>query len=126
MLIELKENDYKLIRKIESANSTSYGVLEVQGNYYINVNDLFSLIDDIQDNREYAEDKLQQVIDDYEERLKDNNPNIVDVIWYKEQLTKAHEENENLKEENEILRDKALMVCNEDMLDRLAFEGVEI
>lgn len=122
MLIELKENDYKLIRKIESANSTSYGVLEVQGNYYINVNDIFSLIDDIQDNREYAEEK---VIDLTKEL--NNRPEIDSyTMSIHNTLQDLKEENENLKEENEILRNKALFYCNEDMLDRLAFEGVEI
>jgi hypothetical protein len=32
----------------------------------------------------------------------------------------------NLEEENKILRKEVARVCNEDMLDRLAFEGVEI
>lgn len=122
MLIELKENDYKLIKKIESANSTSYGVLEVQGNYYINVNDLFSLIDDIQDNREYAEER---VIDLTKEL--NNRPEIDSyTMSIYNTLQDLKEENENLKEENEILRNKALFYCNEDMLDRLAMEGVDL
>ena len=122
MLIELKENDYKLIRKIESANSTSYRVLEVQGNYYINANDLFSLIDDIQDNREYAEEK---VIDLTEEL--NNRPEIDSyTMSIHNTLQDLKEENENLKDENKILRNQALFYCNEDMLDRLAMEGVEI
>lgn len=122
MLIELKENDYKLIRKIESANSTSYGVLEVQGNYYINANDLFSLIDDIQDNREYAEEKVVDLTEEL-----NNRPEIDSyTMSIHNTLQDLKEENENLKDENKILRNQALFYCNEDMLDRLAFEGVEI
>ena len=115
MLIELKENDYKLIKKIESANSTSYGVLEVQGNYYINASDLFSLIDDIQYNREYAEER---VIDLTKEL--NNRPEIDSYTM------SIHDTMRDLKEENKILRKEVARVCNEDMLDRLAFEGVEI
>lgn len=124
-MIELNDWQLRLLQTMEKENVRSY-IKIFDEHYYVRSDDLFYCIDDTQENREYAEEKLQQVIADYEERLKDNNPNIVDVIWYKEQLTKAHDEIEQLKEENEILRNKALMVCNEDMLDKLAMEGIEL
>lgn len=115
MLIKLKEIDYKLIRRIEKANSTSYGILEIQGDYYINADELFSLIDDIQDNREYAEEKVIDLTEELNSR-----PEIDSYTM------SIHDTMRDLEEENKILRKEIARVCNEDMLDRLAFEGVEI
>lgn len=120
-MIELNDWQLRLLQTMEKENVKSY-IKSFENDYYARIEDLFYCIDDTQDNREYAEEKLQQVIDDYEERLKDNNPNIVDVIWYKEQFTKAHEKIEQLEKKIEDIQS----TLNEEDYDKLAMEGIEL
>lgn len=120
-MIELNDWQLRLLRTMEKENIRSY-VKIYDDHYYVRSDDLFYCIDDTQDNRQYAEDKLQQVIDNYEERLKDNNPNIVDVIWYKEHLTKANEEIERLKKKIEDIQS----TLDEEDYDKLTMEGIEL
>ena len=123
-MIELKEWDYNLLKRIEKANCTDYRITEIRGNYYINQDDLFVLIDDTQDYRDYAEQKLSEVSEAYDNTKKEDIPGLEKSL--QAEVDRLKEENENLKEENEILRNKALFYCNEDMLDRLAEEGVQL
>lgn len=132
-MIEISENYYKFIKQLEESNCNRYDVVTHQDHYYINGDTILQCLDDTQDCREYAEHKLQDIIEDYEERRKEDNPNINDVMWYKEKLSKITEENERLKEENEelketneIIKNEMLFYCNEDDLDRLADQGVAL
>lgn len=120
-MIELNDWQLRLLQAMEKENVKSY-IKIFDEHYYVRSDDLFYCIDDTQDNRQYAEDKLQQVINDYEERLKDNNPNITDVIWYKEQLTKAHEKIEQLEKKIEDIQS----MLDEEDYDKLAMEGIEL
>lgn len=124
-MIELNDWQLRLLQGAEKLNCKKY-IKVFEDHYYCKIDELFYCIEDTQENREFAEDKLQEVINDYEEKLHDKNPNIVDCIWYKEQLHKACEEVERLKEENDALKAECLKVCNEDALDELAMEGVEL
>lgn len=121
MMIELKEEDYKLIKGVEEANATNYGIVEVRGNYYIDKDDLLAMIDDIQYNRNYAEEKLQEVVEDYEERLKDKTPQIFDFKVLKEELNNLKQEKVELEAKIEAIQN----TLDEDDYDRLAREGIE-
>ncbi len=119
-MIELNEWQLSLLQRLEKENCKSY-IKIFENNYYAKIEDLFYCIDDTQDNRQYAEEKLQDVIKDYEEKLKDNNPNIVDVIWYKEKLKELNEQNIELTTKLEAIQ----CTLNEDDYDKLADEGIE-
>lgn len=123
-MIKLEENDYKLIKRLEEKNSKNYRLLEVDEEYYIRYYDLICCLDDTSDNRDYAEQKLIDVVEEYESKKDDNIPGLEKSL--QNEVNRLKKENEELKEENEILRNNALFYCNEDDLDRLAFEGVEL
>ena len=57
-MIPLKEWEYSLITRIEKENCTTYGIREIDGDYYIKTDDLMCLIDETQDYRDYAEEQL--------------------------------------------------------------------
>lgn len=126
-MIELKDWQYKLIQRLSNENNKRYEVLEIKGVYYINSDELFDILDDTQNNREYGEEKLVELADELD-RLKDKQRDDIPGLEkaYQKALERQQEEIENLKEENEILKDKALRYCNEDDLDRLNFEGVRL
>lgn len=121
-MIELKEWDYNLLKRIEKANSTNYRIVEINDMYYIRPEDLFTCLDEVQEYREYAETHLIEVSEEASEKFNEYIPTLDKT--YIDEINSLKEELEGLKEENEILRDKALMVCNEDDIDRLNFEGV--
>ena len=114
-MIELNEWQLSLLQRLEKENYKRY-IKIFENHYYARIDDLFYCIDDTQDNREYAEEKLKEYINETETKKEDEIPGL---------LKSYQKEYERLKEENEILRNKALMVCNEDMLDKLANEGIE-
>ena len=126
-MIELKDWHYSLIERLIKDNDSKYEVLEIKGEHYITIDTLFEILDDTQSNREYAEEKLVELteeFDKFKERKEENIPGLEKSL--QREVNRLKEENDNLKEENEILRDKALLICDEDDLDRLAFEGVEL
>lgn len=123
-MIELKDYDYNLLKRIEKANCTDYGIVEVKDHYYITIEELLTCLSDTQDQRDYAEENLIKVSEEYDKKYNEYIPTVDK--HYIDEINKLKEENENLKEDNEILRDRALMVCNEDMLDQLAMEGVQL
>lgn len=116
-MIELKERYYRLIKKLEKDNCSKYKVYEIDDRYYIDVDTLLDVLDDTEDNRVYAEEKVKEVCEDYDTRIKENGNSL--------QLITIEELN-RVKEENIILRRELMNVCNEDSYDRLAFEGVEL
>lgn len=130
-MIPLKEWELSLLRRIEESNMTDYSIREIEGDYYIKQDDLMSLIDETQDNRDYAEQTLIDMTKKLDE-MPDIEANSLQLSTVKalNELHVKYDELESkykdLEEENEILRNKALMYCNEDMLDRLNMEGVEI
>ena len=130
-MIPLKEWEYSLITRIEKENCTTYGIREIDGDYYIKTDDLMSLIDETQDYRDYAEEQLIELNNKIND-MPDVEVNSLQLSTVKalNELHVKYDELESkykdLKEENKILRDNALMYSNEDMLDKLAFEGVEL
>ena len=130
-MIPLKEWEYSLITRIEKENCTTYGIREIDGDYYIKTDDLMCLIDETQDYRDYAEEQLIELNDKLND-MPDVEANSLQLSTIKAlnelhiKYSELEEKYKDLKEENEILRDKAIMYCNEDMLDKLAFEGVEL
>ena len=60
-MIELNEDDIKLLQKVEQANSTDYGIVEIKSKYYINSDDLLVCLEETQDYREYAEEKVKEL-----------------------------------------------------------------
>lgn len=130
-MIPLKEWEYKLIKRLEEDNCSDYGVEELDDNYYIRVNNLLDALSETQENREYAEEKIMELNDKLNEipNVEANSLQLSTIKALNElhiKYSELEEKYKDLKEENEILRDKAIMYCNEDMLDKLAFEGVEL
>lgn len=66
-MIPLEDWEYKLLDKISSENSTDYNIKMIDNEYYIKKYDLMSLIEDTQDNREYAEEKVKELSNAMEE-----------------------------------------------------------
>ena len=131
-MIPLKEWELSLLRRIEDKNTTDYSIREIEGEYYIKQDDLFSLIDETEDYRDNAEQELKEITIKLDNTpiIEDNNSFYRNTIRSLNELHIKYEELESkykdLEEENRILRDKAIMYCNEDMLDRLNMEGVEL
>ena len=123
-MIPLKEWEYSLITRIEKENCTTYGIREIDGDYYIKTDDLMSLIDETQDYRDYAEEQIIELNNKLND-MPDVEVNSLQLSTVKA-LNELRIENDKLKQENEILRREVENVCNEDMLDRLNMEGVEL
>ena len=130
-MIPLKEWELSLLRRIEDSNMTTYGIREIDGEWYIKSDDLMVLIDDTQDNRDYAEEQLIELNDKLNE-MPDVECNSLQLSTVKalNELHVKYDELESkykdLEEENKILKNETLRYCNEDDLDRLVFEGVDI
>lgn len=130
-MILLKEWELSLLRRIEDSNMTNYSIREIDGEYYIKQDDLFVLIDETQDNRDYAEEQLIEITKKLDE-MPDVECNTLQILTVKalNDLHIKYDELESkykdLEEENKILKNETLKYCNEDDLDRLAFEGVDI
>lgn len=119
MMIELTDRYLRLIRKLEKANSRYYKIAVVNDQYYIDVDTLLDALDDTEDNREYAEEKLEELNDELMSRPEEANSL---------QLTTMIEV-KRLKEENDELRTKIEAIqctLDEDDYDKLAMEGIEI
>lgn len=119
MMIELTDRYLRLIRKLEKANSRYYKIAVVNDRYYIDVDTLLDALDDTEDNREYAEEKLEELNDELMSRPEEANSL---------QLTTMIEV-KRLKEENDELRTKIETIqctLDEDDYDKLAMEGIEI
>lgn len=130
-MIPLKEWEYSLLTRIEKENCTTYGIREIDGDYYIKTDDLMSLIDETQEYRNYAEGQIIELNNKIND-MPDVEVNSLQLSTVKalNELHIKYDELESkykdLEEENKILRDKAIMYCNEDMLDKLNMEGVEL
>ena len=130
-MIPLKEWEYSLITRIEKENCTTYGIREIDGDYYIKTDDLMSLIDETQEYRTYAEEKVVELTSKIND-MPDVEVNSLQLSTVKtlNELHVKYDELESkykdLEEENKILKNETLRYCNEDDLDRLAFEGVEL
>lgn len=130
-MIPLKEWELSLLRRIEDSNMTTYGIREIDGEWYIKSDDLMVLIDDTQDNRDYAEEQIIELNNKLND-MPDVEVNSLQLSTVKalNELHVKYDELErkykDLEEENEILRNETLRYCNEDDLDRLFLEGVEL
>lgn len=124
MMIALNEWQYSLLTRIEKENCTNYKIKEIDGDYYIKVDDLLEALDETQSYREQIEEKLIELNDKLND-MPDVEVNSLQLSTVKA-LNELRIENDNLKQENETLRREVENVCNEDMLDRLNMEGIEI
>lgn len=130
-MIPLKEWELSLLRRIEDSNMTTYGIREIDGEWYIKSDDLMVLIDDTQDNRDYAEEQIIELNNKIND-MPDVEVNSLQLSTVKalNELHVKYDELESkykdLEEENKILKNETLRYCNEDDLDRLVFEGVDI
>lgn len=131
-MIPLKEWELSLLRRIEDKNVTDYSIREIEGEYYIKQDDLFSLIDETEDYRDNAEQELKEITIKLDNTpiIEDNNSFYRNTIRSLNELHIKYEELESkykdLEEENKILRNETIKYCNEDDLDRLNMEGVEL
>ena len=131
-MIPLKEWELSLLRRIEDKNTTDYSIREIEGEYYIKQDDLFSLIDETEDYRDNAEQELKEITIKLDNTpiIEDNNSFYRNTIRNLNELHVKYEELESkykdLEEENKILKNETLRYCNEDDLDRLNMEGVEL
>lgn len=119
MMIELTDRYLRLIRKLEKANSRYYKIAVVNDRYYIDVDTLLDALDDTEDNREYAEEKLEELNDELMSRPEEaNSLQLATMI-----------EAKRLKEENDELKAKIEAIhctLDEDDYDKLAMEGIEL
>ena len=120
MMIELKERYRRLIHKLEVENCNTYKIYELDDRYYINVEDLLEALDDTQDNRQYAEEKFKEYIDNVESMKEEKTPGLLKS--YQDECIRLKEENGELKKTISTIQN----TLNEDDYDRLAEEGIEI
>lgn len=66
-MIELDDWDYKLLEKISNENYTDYNIKIIDNEYYIKKDDLMTLIQETQNYREYAEEKVKELCNSMEE-----------------------------------------------------------
>lgn len=119
-MIKLEEWQYSLITRIEKENCTTYGIREIDGDYYIKIDDLMSLIDETQDYRDYAEEQLIELNNKLNE-MPDVECNTLQLSTIKK-LNELRIENDELKKKIEQIES----TLNEDDYDKLAMEGIEI
>lgn len=116
-MIELNEWQLSLLQRLEKENSKRY-IKIFENHYYAKIDDLFYCIEDTQENREYAEDRLKDYIEE-EMRKEEEIPGL---------LKSYQKECERLKEEKEELIETIQSIQNtldEDDYDKLAEEGIE-
>lgn len=123
IFIRLSDIDLRILKRAENATGKKY-IEGLEGIEYITPYELFSCIDDLEDSYSYSEQQISELTNAINEKHEDNIPGLEKSL--QNEVNRLKKENEDLKEENEILRNNALFYCNEDMLDRLAFEGVEL
>lgn len=119
-MIELDERDVRLIRRLEESNYKNYDVVCIKDKYYISKENLLIALDDTQDCRNYAEEKLQTFIEEVESKQEDETPGL---------LKSYQSECERLKQENIELSTKLEFIhttLSEDDYEKLAKEGVEL
>lgn len=119
-MIELDERDVRLIRRLEESNYKNYDVVCIKDKYYISKENLLIALDDTQDCRNYAEEKLQTFIEKVESKQEDETPGL---------LKSYQSECERLKQENIELSTKLEFIhttLSEDDYEKLAKEGVEL
>ena len=119
-MIELREWQYNLIKKIEKDNCTNYEVVEIKGNYYITFDDLLDCLDETQNYREYAEEQLIELNNKLNEQ-PDIEANSLQLSTIKK-LNELRIENDELKKTIERIES----TLNEDDYDKLSMEGIEI
>ena len=112
-MIKLKEWQVKAVRKYEDRNLTNYEVVEVKGDYYIDEDNLFAIIDDIEENRIYAEEQLVAL----SERMNDDIPGLE--LSQQREIIKLKERIEELEETLDCAESR----MNEDDYDRLIENG---
>lgn len=116
-MIEIDEKWISLIKKLEKENFRKYEIIEYNDRYYIVAEDLLWCLDDTQDSRENAEEKLKDVVDDYDSR-KEENSNSLQLSTTKK-LNELINENIELKKELEFIRS----TFSEEDYDRTREEG---
>lgn len=104
-MIPLKEWQYILITRIEKENYTNYHVKEIEGDYYISFDDVFDALDETQEYRQYAEEKLCEVATEHDKRWYEENANSLQLSTIKA-LDETKEENDKLKQKIEELEEK--------------------
>jgi hypothetical protein len=120
MMIALNEWQYNLLRKLEKENCSNYEMREIKGDFYITIDDLMDALDETQNYRQYAEEKVVELSD------KINTiPNVeCDSLQLStiKALNELRIENDKLKKDLETIKN----TLNEDDYDKLAMEGVEL
>ena len=116
-MTEIDEKWISLIKKLEKENFRKYEIIEYNDRYYIVAEDLLWCLDDTQDSRENAEEKLKDVVDDYDSR-KEENSNSLQLSTTKK-LNELINENIELKKELEFIRS----TFSEEDYDRMREEG---
>lgn len=118
-MIKLDERDVRLITRVEKANFTNYKIVLFDDNYYIDESNLLIALEDTQDSREFAENKISELCNELNNRPEDCNSLQLSTM-------KANKE---LIEENEMLKEKIERIQStlaEDDYDKLAMEGIEL
>lgn len=110
-MIPLKEWQYKLLERISKENYTNYHIKEIEGDYYISFDDVFEVLDETENYRQYAEEKLSEVATEHDKRWYEENANSLQLSTIKA-LDETKEENDKLKLEVKGLKEKIESLLN--------------
>lgn len=117
MMIELEKWEYDLIDLVSTENCTNYNVIEKDGKWYIDKYILMCALEETQDYRRYAEEK---VIELDKALNSDCFDELIDRLLRAEgSLLKAKKIIKELQDNLEI----ATSIFNEDQWDRVYEEG---
>ena len=69
-MIKLEDYDYRLLTRISNKIGIKVDIKEIDNEFYIKSEDLFSIMDELYDNTSYLEEKLQDLEQDIQEHYE--------------------------------------------------------
>lgn len=116
-MIELNVRYFRLIQRLEKENCRKYKVYDIDDRYYITIDTLLDVLDDTEDNRIYAEERIEELSNELKVRPEEaNSLQLTTMI----EVKRLKEENEELKTTIEAIQN----TLDEDDYDRLREEGI--
>ena len=116
-MIELNVRYFRLIQRLEKENCRKYKVYDIDDHYYITIDTLLDVLDDTEDKRIYAEERIEELSNELKVRPEEaNSLQLTTMI----EVKKLKEENEELKTTIEAIQN----TLDEDDYDRLREEGI--
>lgn len=118
-MIKLDERDVRLIQRVQRTNFSDYGIVTINDGWYISENNLLLALEDAQESREYAEDRILDLCEELDKRPEECNSLQLTTL---SECKRLKEENNRLKEMIENIQ----KTLDEDDYDKLAMEGIEL